>query len=93
MSLTAQHHFQRGFLMTKSIIDKTNKMWRWSKPSKKFKDWYKKLCGLEAKEVGIMDDRFYNMYLKLLAPDTAATSSGSVGAITRSSAVLETKKL
>jgi hypothetical protein len=50
----------------KTIIDKKNKLWKWSKPDKQFKDWYKKTYGLDAKEVGTMTDEAWSLYEKIL---------------------------
>ena len=49
------------------MIDKKNKLWKWKKADKKFKDQYRKMCGLEADEVGIMTDKGFNLYYKLLS--------------------------
>jgi len=48
-----------------SMIDKTNPLWKWHKASKKTKEQYKKETGLEAKEVGLMTDEAYEIYMKL----------------------------
>ncbi len=50
----------------KSLIDKTNKLWEWSKPDKQFKAWYKKEYGIEAQELGMMTDKAYKLYEKLI---------------------------
>lgn len=52
----------------KTAIDKTNKLWKWKKADKQFKDWYKKTYGLEAKEIGFMTDKAWNIYKKLITP-------------------------
>lgn len=52
--------------MRKSIIDKSNKLWKWSTPNKETRDWYKKTCGLEMKEIGVMTDEGFNLYIDLL---------------------------
>jgi len=48
------------------MIDKKNTLWKWKKADKQFKARYKKLCGLDAKEVGLMTDKAYQLLEKLL---------------------------
>ena len=48
------------------MIDNKNKLWKWSKPSAKFSKKYKKTYGLKPKEIGIMTDKAYGLYLKIM---------------------------
>lgn len=43
------------------MIDKKNPLWKWTKPDKKFKKWYKKTYGLEAKEIGLPTDEYFDI--------------------------------
>lgn len=49
----------------KSIIDRKNKLWKWKKADKQTKDQYRKQTGLEAKEIGMMTDEGWNLYMSL----------------------------
>jgi len=40
---------------------KTNPLWDKKKPSKKFKEQYKKMCGLEAKEILLPNDKCWDL--------------------------------
>ena len=50
----------------KSMIDKTNPLWSWRKTDKREKDQYKDLTELEVQEVGVMNDKAYKLYLRLI---------------------------
>lgn len=52
--------------MSKSMIDKSNKLWKWSKPNKATRDWYKKTYGLEMKEIGMTTNEGFDLYIDLL---------------------------
>lgn len=45
---------------------KENKFWKKTKPSKKFKEQYKKETGLDAKELYLATSKYYKMLEKLL---------------------------
>lgn len=49
----------------KTMIDKTNKLWKWSKPTKRFREQYMKMTGLIAKETGMMTDKGWELYMSL----------------------------
>lgn len=45
-----------------------NKYFKKTKPSKEFKRWYKKTYGLDAKELYLATDEYYNLLDELLIP-------------------------
>lgn len=48
------------------MIDKSNKLWKWSTPNKETRDWYKKTYGLEMKEFGMMTNEGFDRFFKRL---------------------------
>ena len=44
---------------------KTNPFWDKIKPSKKFKKQYKKMCGLEAKELFLSNNKYWDLAERL----------------------------
>lgn len=43
-----------------------NPLWDKKKPTKEFKNWYQKTYGLVVKEVYLANDKFYDLYEKIL---------------------------
>ena len=58
------------------MIDKKNSLWKWKKPTKEFKSWYKKNYGLEADEIGLMTEKGFDMYINLISPPLRVGEKG-----------------
>jgi hypothetical protein len=53
-----------------SMIDKTNKLWKWKKASKKFKEQYEIMTGLEAKEIGTPTKEYFDLLERIYGINT-----------------------
>lgn len=45
-----------------------NKLWEETKPSKDFKDWYRKMYGLGAESLYLATDKYWEIMENLLCP-------------------------